>query len=292
MNVSAIIVTRGNVDLDPIIETIPEEWETLVWTNGQGIERRSPPGWKVRTRGEDGSIMTYVLPQGSTYVGGGTLDLETRRATFPDVSVYGRYAAIEFATGDVIYVQDDDVIVSSPQVIVDTWRLTRDCPEHGPMVPTIAAGYHGWTCPHHDPQPFIRDEIVCNMPLEFRHDFYTDHALVGFGAAFHRDTPRAAFERFATVSWEVTPPDEEEDIHYVWEYGDRVNSHPDDRGWFNRTCDIVLTGLSPCVLVDVPKTNLDYATADDRMYRQPQHVAERARMRELVREIRDARGNG
>ena len=39
-----------------------------------------------------------------------------------DLSVYGRYAAIEDARGDLIYVQDDDVIVSDPQAIVDAWK--------------------------------------------------------------------------------------------------------------------------------------------------------------------------
>jgi hypothetical protein len=40
--------------------------------------------------------------------------------------------------------------------------------------------------------------------------------------------------------------------------------------------------------VDVPHESLPYAQHYDRMYRQPEHMAERARMRELMLEVRDA----
>ena len=33
MNVSAVIVTRGNVDLTPVLESLPSEWEQVVWDN-------------------------------------------------------------------------------------------------------------------------------------------------------------------------------------------------------------------------------------------------------------------
>ena len=117
---------------------------------------------------------------------------------------------------------------------------------------------------------YYEDMLICNMPEEFRHDFYTDHALVGFGAAFHRDAPARAFKLFAD--------------HFAT---------PGTEGWtwvsdeFMRTCDIVFTGLTPRVLVDVPKTNLPYAEADNRMWKQPQHQGERARMRELMLAVRE-----
>lgn len=234
MNVSAIIVTRGNVDLDPIRETISSEWEFVVWDNGAGEVRRE---W----------IPTWADP-------GNAVPGELDRMPVLDMAVYGRYEAIEVSSGDVIYVQDDDVIVSDPEEIVNAW---------------LRSAYP----PAYPPEPFGRtDHVVCNMPPEFRHDFYDDHALVGFGAAFYRYTPERAFSRFALSSHRAGA--------VAW------GTDGCDRGFFDRTCDIVFTGLTPRVLVDVPIEHAPYATGPDRMYRQPEHVAERQRMRELVRSAR------
>jgi hypothetical protein len=137
VNVSACLVTRGDVDLEPIIASIPQGWEILIWDNGCKMIHRSD-GWAER---------------------------------ITDLSVYGRYAAIEYASHDLIFVQDDDVIVSDPQAIVDAWIGSN-----GPF----NAGAH----------------IVCNMPPEFR-PHYPDSGLVGFGASFHRDAPQRAFDRFS-----------------------------------------------------------------------------------------------
>lgn len=208
LNVSAVIVTRGNVPMAPVIESIPHEWQVLVWDNGEKACRE----W---TRDHSMWVPSF-------------------RWDAADLSVYGRYAAIEYASHDLIYVQDDDVIVSDPQAIVNAWSVTALAPA-----------------------PFGRtDLVVCNMPQEFRHDGYVDHALVGFGAAFHRDVPERAFARLATQ---------------------------EEREWFHRTCDIPFTYFSPRVIVDVPRTNLDCAYADDRMYRQPEHVGERQRMLDQCR---------
>ena len=222
MNVSAIIVTRGDVNLGDVVESLPQEWEVLVWNNGlKALDRFEPVERARRWRGVVG-----------------------------DLAVYGRYAAIEHASNDLIYVQDDDC-VTDPAAIVDAWHANR--------------GYEG-------ARAFV-DHVVCNMPQEFRHDFYRDHALVGFGAAFHRDAPGRAFERFHVGKKEVRPEDD-------WAHGD---GQPYG---FYRTCDIVFTALTPRVLVDVPKTNLWWAEDESRMYRQPQHVEERQRMLELVRQVR------
>lgn len=145
-----------------------------------------------------------------------------------DAGVYGRYAAIERTDAELIYVQDDDCIVSDPAFIVDTFI----------------------TAP--------ADAVICNMPQEFRHSFYVDHALVGFGAAFHRDAPMRAFRRYA----EYFPMED-----------------------LRMTCDIVFTGLSPRVLVDVPKLDLPWAHYETRMWRQPGHLANRVRTLDLVREV-------
>jgi hypothetical protein len=199
-----------------VAASLPDEWEVIVWNNKDGVFRWGP----------DGSFLMHP--------GRG------------DLSVYGRYAAIEYASHDLIYVQDDDVIVSDPQAIVDEW-LTGDY-----MFTT-------------------REEFfVANMPQEFRHDGYTDSCLVGFGACFHRDLPKRAFDRWFDH----------------WHYnamGDRP-----ENAYMQRTCDVVFTTLTPRVLVDVPKTDREMASAPNRMWKQPSHFPERARMLELARQVRDA----
>jgi hypothetical protein len=166
-----------------------------------------------------------------------------------DLSVYGRYAAIERTDAELIYVQDDDCVVGAPQAIVDTWDEMRALAEIE-QTP--------------DPTAFI----VCNMPPEFRHEFYEEHALVGFGACFHRDVPERAFRRWDNSGVPIGVAGLREEI-----------------GFFRRTCDIVVTGLTPRVLVQVPVENLPWSYYWDRMYRQPEHQAERVRMLDLVRQI-------
>lgn len=237
MSVSAIIVTRGDVSLKPSMETIPDEWEKLVWVNGSGMYR-----WKEDISGEDASWQPVRIYR-------------------EDLAVYGRYHAIQFAKGELIYVQDDDVVVSDPEAIVDAWT-----DEYGlrNRLGDAPVGAH----------------VVCNMPQEFRHDFYTDHALVGFGAAFHRDAPERAFNRWLMWSGhrilgtipDLGPSDEA--------HRDFLTPH------FLRTCDVIFTGLTPRVLVDVPKENLPYAEDDNRMWKQPEHQGERAATRELMLQVR------
>ena len=222
MKVSACLVTRGDVEMQPIIDSLSCFDEIVIWDNGARSIQRSD-GWA--------EVCT-------------------------DLSVYGRYAAIEYASHDLIYVVDDDVIVSDPQAIVQAW---------------VSAAYGAlgdqWHLSLDDVQAVSRREhVVCNMPPEFRHDFYTDHALVGFGAAFHRDAPQRAFDRLL---------------------GTRDCWNGVQTEWFHNTCDIVFTGLTPRVLVDIPKTNLPWAEDDNRMYRQPSHISERQRMLDLVRQVRD-----
>jgi len=132
MNVSAIIVTRGDVDLDQILASLPDEWEVLVWDNG------------------DGSLMIWR--------DGEQID----DIDVSDVGVYGRYAAISYASHDVIYVQDDDCVLKNPTNVV--------------------AAY----------QP---DVVTFNMPYAFR-DSGVDSVMVGFGACFHRGLPQQAFDRW------------------------------------------------------------------------------------------------
>lgn len=84
-SVAAVLVTRGDVDLDPILESLPIEWDTIEWNNGAGAAYRHPA--------------------------------PNRYWNADDVSVYGRYEAIVLTEAPVIYVQDDDVIL--PRTSID-----------------------------------------------------------------------------------------------------------------------------------------------------------------------------
>lgn len=212
MNVSAIIVTRGDVDLTEPVHSIRKTGirDIIVWDNSRE--------WKSA----DDPYLRFVGSQ--------------------DLAVYGRYAAIQYARYDLIYVQDDDCVVPPSSITEIIWASENSSSEFG--------------------------VLACNMPSEFRHSFYEDHALVGFGACFHRSLPEKAFARF---------------------FGsDTGNLITRDLLHYYRCCDVVFTGLTTRTLVDVPYENLPWASAENRMWKQPEHVAERARMLELVKGVRDA----
>jgi hypothetical protein len=216
MNVSAVIVTRGDVDLSEILDSFPDEWERVVWDNGRGECRRS-------------KRFSFTATWSSSELG----------QPLADLSVYGRYSALStpgLCDGDVIMVQDDDCV------------LPRESLE------ALVAAY----------QP---GQLVANMPERFR-PHYPDSALVGFGAIFDRDLPKQAFDRFLFTHAKIL-------------YDDGVQR-------FNRTCDVIFTSLTPRILLDLPYRDLPWATDETRMYRQPDHVGERARMLELCRQVRDA----
>lgn len=250
MNVSAVIVTRGNVDLAPVLDSLPDAWEKIIWRNGTHVGRAEwteETDWTLRVLGHAG-----------------------------DLAVYGRYAAIQYASSDLIYVQDDDVIVSDPASIVEEWVSN---------LPNLEVGMYasGGNTPY--------EGIVANMPQEFRHDGYTDSCLVGFGAAFHRDLPRKAFERifWGGIGLNATEEDWTAGTPMIRTGDDgqelfRINSIAE----FRRTCDVVFTTLTPRVLVDVPKVDREFASDPDRMWKQPAHYGERVRMLELARKVRDA----
>jgi hypothetical protein len=179
MRVAACLVTRGDVDLTEIIESLPPEWEVVIWDNSK----------------QD------------------------------DLAVAGRYAAIEMTDAELIYVQDDDCVL------------------HGEAFDVLRSAH----------QPGV---LTANMPARFRHDFYVDHCLVGFGAIFERDLPQRAFRKLVE-----TPV---------------ASDH------FMRTCDIVFTALTTRHLVDVAHRDLPWSNAPDRMWKQPGHVKERAAMLELA----------
>lgn len=245
VNVSAIIVTRGDVDLQPIIASLPERWEIIVWDNSGKVTE------------------CWGRPAGAhRLIAGGEIIQGVKQAPIPNLSVYGRYAAIEYATWDVIYIQDDDVIVADPDLLVHQWLTGADY-DKTPSLKKIDKYKQKYT---HD-----ESVVVCNMPPEFRHDFYVGHALVGFGACFWRDLPKQVFDRFA---------------NYVWD-GEEDSARLPDTEVFNRTCDIVFTALSNRVLVDIPISHMPYASDPNRMWKQSTHVGERKKMLELALRVRD-----
>lgn len=199
MNVSAVIVTRGDVDLSPVLNALPREWQKVVWDNSQR----------------------------------------------EDLAVYGRYAAISECEHETVFVVDDDCVLETPLTLLSVY-------EHEIKRSPGA--------------------IVANMPARFRHDFYSDHCLVGFGAIFQRELPAAAFARFRVAR----------------SFGKVFDAFVQDPGIFSRTCDIVFTSLTPRILLDLPYTDLPWASAPNRMWKQPEHVGERKRMLELAQKVRDA----
>ena len=104
-------------------------------------------------------------------------------------------------------------------------------------------------------------KIVCNMPAEFRANYENQpDKLMGFGSCFERSLIRPTFERYFR--------------HFAI---DPVLLREPNR---------IFTGLNQdrIKLVDVPKRDLPWATAPNRLYRQPDHLemAEEARRRVRV----------
>ena len=189
-DVSAVLVTRGDVDLSEILYSLPFT-DVVVWNNAQRL----------------------------------------------DTKVYGRYLAIEEVENGVVYVQDDDVVLAP-----EAFETLLDAYESG--------------------------VLVANMPEIFRHSFYVEHCLVGFGAIFDAGLPEEAFLEFDS---------------YFSQHFRRGES-------FLRTCDIVFTTLAERKLVDVSYRELPWHHADTRMYRQEDHVASRMQMLEAAIAVRDRRG--
>ena len=227
--VSAIIPTRGDVDMRPVLESLPGSWERLVWDNGRH---------QCRVYAPNEFCVTHAIPE-MNFMG------------------YGRHAAIPYASGDVIFSQDDDVIVSDPAAIVRAWEDLALC--DGPR--DCAGTSRG--CAHCHPT-IQETSVVVNMPSEFR-EIYTDSAMLGFGSAYHRDLPPAVFERFFTSS-------------------KMRRHHP----LFLRESDRAMTVLSNRILVNVAKVDREFAEAEYRLYKQPDHILRRDQMLAIARKVRDS----
>ncbi len=177
-------------------------------------------------------------------------------AEVPDLGVYGRYAAIAYTEAPLIFVQDDDALLPSESIREIVWECDSG-----------SSAYGG---------------LVCNMPQAFRYGFYEEHSLVGFGACFHRSLPQKAFDIFFHYLGATFPADMPHALAMASAFG--FDSDPN----FLRTCDVVFTALTPHRIIDVPYENLPWAEGPDRMYRQPEHLADRSKALELAVRAKDA----
>ncbi len=98
---TAVITTRGDVDLEPALSGIPAEWPIVVYIN-------------------TGRIDVYSADRGNGFgrslhnVFGG---LDT---PIPDMKVYGYFAALHYVTTEYVYTQADDAVVDA-QALLDAW---------------------------------------------------------------------------------------------------------------------------------------------------------------------------
>ena len=110
-------------------------------------------------------------------------------------------------------------------------------------------------------------KIVCNMPVSLGHRANYENQLdklVGFGAVCERSLIKETFERY----WKYFPIDE----------------------LCLRECDRIFTGLNSerIKLVDVPVRHLPWATGEDRLYRQADHMSNTRLARERVKLVLEA----
>ena len=178
----AFVVTKGGYDISEVLNSLSGFKEVRVWDNSQPA----------------------------------------------DLKVYGRYVKMYQAVyldklpkNSIVYTQDDDVIVSDHQAILNAYEP---------------------------------DTIVCNMPPEFQKVYaHIGLGLVGFGACFDYQCTKV--------------------FNHYRGPGDVI---------FLNECDRLLTGLNKLKYVDVPKRNMEYATAPDRMYHRRNHEAD---FKEILRRI-------
>jgi len=151
MKISAVIVTRGDVDLTKPLKPLLDSdvlLDLIVWDNAAGV---------VHRYAKKNDPFKGVVGH-----------------TFGDRGAFGRYAAIEYAWGDVIYFQDDDCVVQSSD-------LDRLVEAYEPGV------------------------LTALMPPS-RTD-YTDTVLIGWGSIFDRDLPEKAFYRWRENDGDVSSED-------------------------------------------------------------------------------------
>jgi len=121
-DVSAVIVTRGDIDLSPVLDSLPYP-DVVVWNNS------------ARNR--------------------------------EDLKTYGRYAALPECANDVVFFQDDDIVLLDHDALLSAY-------EPGVIVANMSDGW--WQ----------------NRDLH-------DSVFVGAGAILDRSIPRRAFEKYDSM---------------------------------------------------------------------------------------------
>lgn len=220
MKVTAVIVTRGDVGLTEIIAGLPVD-EVVVYDNSGLVKHFS--------HSEESGHVRYAA----------------------NLGVYGRFAGIEFADSDVIYVQDDDCIIDA-EAVIDAYEAGR---------------------------------LVANMP-ESRWADYPDSALIGWGAVFDRDLPQSAFAKIG-FDGRVSPFIGDDWTDYSYTNSAGVTIEFEDTRPLLRTCDVFFSALTPRTVIDVGFEHLPWAEDLARaMFKQPGHKEERDRMLALARAMR------
>lgn len=153
-----------------------------------------------------------------------------------------RWQAAERCRAELIYTQDDDVIVDIPAFM--------DAVENQPgMVGSIAGAP-------------VTNQVVCNMPESHRRDYPDGIALVGWGCLFNFAWMDAAFRRYWVRA-----------VTMRLEWNDDI---------FRREADRVFTGLSDVRLVDTPFRHLERAHGADRMGREARHGSDLKEIRRRI----------
>ncbi len=175
-SVTPVIVTRGNVDL---------------------TECRRP------------------LEDQETYPGTKSLLIWNNSRAAIDMKLVGTYAPAAVIASRLMYVQDDDCVVTNWRHLYKHWGPGR---------------------------------IVCNMAPDFQEAYRTRlDKLVGHGAMFEVDLVRPTFARYF--------------------------EHFDNDEVFLREASRIFTALNfdRLVVVDVGHVDLEWASAPDRLWKQPEH---------------------
>jgi hypothetical protein len=155
--------------------------------------------------------------------------------------VFERWQAAEISLfrSQIIYVQDDDVLVDVPAVL----------------------------------EAYEEGVITCNMPPSHRRDYPDGIALVGWGSVFDWHSFNCGPHR--TIEAEELDDEGKPVWSFEWDLCNQFKQYA-DAGFgfdevFRRECDRVFTALWDVNLIDVPFTHLPEAHGKDRMSLDPKH---------------------
>lgn len=113
--------------------------------------------------------------------------------------------------------------------------------------------------------------LVANMPRS-RWDDYPDSVMVGWGGVVDRRLVAPALDAYQ-IELTNSPAGNVFELDVML-----------------RCADVIVSSLLPRTVIDVGFSHLAYAEGPDRMHKQPGHKAERDRVLEQCRQIRERRG--